>query len=288
MGEEAALTGSGNRKSPEEIRAEIEQTRAELSETVNVLRERLSPGHLKRQMVEKLRNSTVGRARKMMETSTERAKELGSIVAETAQRNPVTKTILDNPIPAVLAGIGIGAAWLIWRKTGKSSGRAKARADTGSETEAGELCSCMGMRPEESAGTVAGKAKQMVGQGRERAQEAVGQAREKAGQVFEQAKEKAGQLGTATREKARALKERSRGLTQEKPLLLAAAALGAGAILGFTLPAPERERQWLARMKDRLLSRTREFSEEKYGEAAHIAGDRPWSSGVQGSGDLNL
>ena len=286
MGEEAALTGSGNRRSPEEIRAEIEQTRAELSETVNVLRERLSPGHLKRQMVEKLRNSTVGRARKMMETSTERAKELGSIVAETAQRNPVTKTILDNPIPAVLAGIGI--AWLIWRKTGKSTGRSEASPDTASETEAGELCSCMGIRPEESAGTVAGKAKQVVGQGRERAQEAVGQAREKAGQVLEQAREKAGQLGTATREKARALKERSRGLAQEKPLLLAAAALGAGVILGFTLPATERERQWLARMKDRLLSRTREFSEEKYGEAAHIAGDRPWSSGAEGSGDLNL
>ena len=88
-----------------------------------------------------------------------------------------------------------------------------------------------------TAGTVAGKAKQIVGQARERAQEAVGQAREKAGQVFEQARERAGQLGTATRQKARALKERSRGLLEERPFLIAAAALGAGVILGSPFPS---------------------------------------------------
>ncbi len=286
MGEEAALKGSRNARSPEEIRAEIEQTRAELAETVDALRERLSPDHLKRQIFGTIRNATLGRVRNIMETSTERAKELGSIVAETAQRNPVTKTILDNPLPAVLAGIGI--AWLIWRKTGKSAGRGEAWAGTETESEAGELCSCMGMRAEESAGTVAGKAKQMVGLGRERAGEAVGQAREKAGQVFGQAKEKAGQLGAATREKARAVKERSRGLVQEKPLLLAAAALGAGVIIGLTLPATEREREWLAKMRDRLLSRNTEFSEERYGEAGQGAGDRPASTGGQSSDDLNL
>ena len=92
MGEEAGLTGSGDGGSPEEIRARIEQTRAEMSETVNVLKERLSPDHLRRQMMEKLHSATVGRARKMMETSTEKAREVGCTVAEKVRKNPVTRT----------------------------------------------------------------------------------------------------------------------------------------------------------------------------------------------------
>jgi ElaB/YqjD/DUF883 family membrane-anchored ribosome-binding protein len=274
MGEEAVVKGSGTGRSPEEIRAEIEQTRAELSETVNTLKERLSPDHLKRQMVEKVCSATVGRAKKMVETSTEKAKEVGSSVAGTVRKNVVTKTILDNPIPAVLAGIGV--AWLIWRKTGKSDGRAETFA--GTRTGGREYGSRTRERSEEAIGEAGSKAKEVIGQARDRAEEAVGQAREKAGQ-----------LGTATREKARVWKERSRGILPERPVLLAGAALAAGLIIGFGLPGTERERKWMGRMKDELLSRARGFTKEKCEQAAHIAGDRPGSPRGQGTEEgLNL
>ncbi len=278
MGEEAGLTGLGERRSPDEIRADIEQTRAEMSETVNVLKDRLSPDRLKSEMMEKIRTATVGRARKMLETSTERAKEVGCNVADRVQRNPVTKIIRDNPIPAVLAGVGIASG--IWWLRARSGGRAE--AGTTFQEACGDVAGTPSFQAEGSAGPAAGRAEQALGKAREKA----GQARERAEQVFERAKGKAGELGTATREKARAFKERSRGVLQENPFLMAAAALGAGLAIGLALPGTERERRWVAKIKDLIRSRT-DGAEETYGRAAQEAGDRPWSPGGEG-GNLNL
>jgi hypothetical protein len=52
----------------EQIRAEIEDTRAEMSQTINEIQERLSPEHLMGQVKETVREATIGKVERVMET----------------------------------------------------------------------------------------------------------------------------------------------------------------------------------------------------------------------------
>ena len=78
------MTGTADPRPPEEIERDIEATRAEMAETLDVIERKLSPGQLIDQAVDYLR-----------------AEGTGSRVGEVIKR---------NPLPVVL--IGVGLAWL--------------------------------------------------------------------------------------------------------------------------------------------------------------------------------
>ncbi len=115
------------------IRADIEQTRSEMSETIDALTERLSPSNLKEQAQEQfqevkeqvkeqvreqyyetkemVRDATIGRVEHMVQSAGDTVSGAGSSVVE---------TIRQNPIPAALVGLGLG--WLFMnRRSGSSS-----------------------------------------------------------------------------------------------------------------------------------------------------------------------
>ena len=88
------------------IRAEIEQTREDLSETVNAIQDRLHPSTIASNAVESVKDAARGRMRDMAETETGRY-------------------VSANPVPTAMIGIGvIGVAW--W-----ALGREAGGADTG-------------------------------------------------------------------------------------------------------------------------------------------------------------
>ena len=78
------MTGTADPRPPEEIERDIEATRAEMAETLDVIERKLAPGQLIDQAVDYLR-----------------AEGTGSRVGEVIKR---------NPLPVVL--IGVGLAWL--------------------------------------------------------------------------------------------------------------------------------------------------------------------------------
>lgn len=86
----------------EAIRAEIERTRAEMSKTVNAIQDRLSPERLKAQAIDRVREATVGGAKDMANSANRLVRELPSWMVE---------SVRDNPLPALLAGVGVG--WLL-------------------------------------------------------------------------------------------------------------------------------------------------------------------------------
>ena len=89
------------------IKADIEDTRAEMGQTLNEIQERLSPEHLMDQVKETVREATIGKVEKVMEKVTEKIsnvtepaleamgragetlKETGSAVGNVVYRNPV-------------------------------------------------------------------------------------------------------------------------------------------------------------------------------------------------------
>src|SRR5687767_4497607 len=68
-----------------EIRAEIEHTRAEMSETIDEISERLSPTHIKEQVVEQVREATIGRAEDMVRNASDTVNEARYSFMETVR-----------------------------------------------------------------------------------------------------------------------------------------------------------------------------------------------------------
>ena len=118
------MTTSNN---PEELRTEIEQTRANLSQNVNALGEAVTPGAIARRQVDKVKGAGVGVKDKIMGSADDaRSSVSGSAsglgdsagnmagaagsVAGNAQQSARRKT-QGNPLAAGL--IALGAGWLV-------------------------------------------------------------------------------------------------------------------------------------------------------------------------------
>jgi ElaB/YqjD/DUF883 family membrane-anchored ribosome-binding protein len=80
-------------KDPEEIRQDIERTRAEMGETIDEIQERLSPEHLK----ESVRRETIGRAQEIAGEASARAKDTGTKLVERAR--PALEQARDKASP---------------------------------------------------------------------------------------------------------------------------------------------------------------------------------------------
>jgi gas vesicle protein len=91
------------------IKAEIEQTRTEMSDTINAIQERLSPQNLLDQAKDTVREATIGRVEEMVSNVTDTAKDTGGNLMQ---------MIKDNPLPAALVGLGLG--WLFLKKRDSS------------------------------------------------------------------------------------------------------------------------------------------------------------------------
>src|SRR5215216_1560292 len=98
---------------PEQLRADIEDTRAEMSQTINEIQERLSPEHLMGQVKETVREATIGKVERVMDKvadATEPAREAveraGTAIKETGMS--VADSMWKNPIPVALIGLGLG------------------------------------------------------------------------------------------------------------------------------------------------------------------------------------
>lgn len=111
------MTTSNN---PEELRTEIEQTRANLSQNVNALGEAVTPGAIARRQVDKVKGAGVGVKDKIMGSADDaRSSVSGSAsglgdsagnLAGNAQQSARRKT-QGNPLAAGL--IALGAGWLV-------------------------------------------------------------------------------------------------------------------------------------------------------------------------------
>ena len=96
--------------STDELRARIHETRAEMSQTINAIQERLSPDHLLSETKDAIRDATVGRARQVAQGASRAAG-----IARDSLENPgrVVQRVKSNPVPAAV--IGAAAMWLTVR-----------------------------------------------------------------------------------------------------------------------------------------------------------------------------
>ena len=94
-----------------EIRSDIEQTRADMTETIDAIQEKLRPGSIVSSATDTVRNATVGRMKDM--ASSARDTFRGDAAAHYSRNYGVVERIRANPIPAALATASL--AWIAFR-----------------------------------------------------------------------------------------------------------------------------------------------------------------------------
>jgi hypothetical protein len=133
------------------IRAEIEETRTQMSDTLDEIGERLRPSHIKQQIGQGIHDATVGRVE-------DAARHAADSVTGVGRR--LVDVVRDNPIPAAM--IGIGLSWLFLggggqRSSGGYSMHQQSDAQTGVRAladRAGEVGDQVADRARDVANTV--------------------------------------------------------------------------------------------------------------------------------------
>ncbi len=111
MGEKPDEMTSPPQEDPERIRQDIDQTRAEMAETIDAIQDKLRPQHVMEQAKDAVREATVGKVKDMVSSATDTASNVADQVQETTQQ--AVEYVKENPLPAAL--IGAGVAWLLMR-----------------------------------------------------------------------------------------------------------------------------------------------------------------------------
>jgi ElaB/YqjD/DUF883 family membrane-anchored ribosome-binding protein len=92
---------------PEMLREEIRRTRGRMSDTIEELGDRLNPHRVKADLKRNLHDATIGKAENMARAAAHRVDDT---------RHSFMDNIRENPIPAAMAGIGLGWLFLSSRK----------------------------------------------------------------------------------------------------------------------------------------------------------------------------
>lgn len=183
----------------------------------------------------------------------EKARGTGGKLTENV--STVGQTIRDNPIPAVLAGIGLG--WLFLSRA-PVAGVAAER--TGEFQEAGH---------------------RMASRAREKFQatsHTVSERMHGTGEKARGTREKLSGQAQILRERAQAVRERAqqarggyRQIREEKPLLLMAMGAAVGILVGIVLPISRKEKEKLGGAGAEILSRGKRVAEQAAEKAGYVA-----------------
>jgi ElaB/YqjD/DUF883 family membrane-anchored ribosome-binding protein len=230
---ESTSTESIASEDTEQLRAEIEDTRAEMSQTINEIQERLSPDHLMGQVKETVREATIGKVERVMETIGEMAEpareamsRAGSTIKEAGTE--VGYRVWNNPIPLALIGLGVG---MLWMKSRRGDGYSY---DT--------------TRPHvrrQSLSTNTGT---------------LDQVKESASDVANRSTQALSDLGSKAKEGANAVSSRFGQMLRENPLAVGAVAVAAGTAVGLVLPATRFENEYIGETSERLVDKAQEVA----------------------------
>jgi ElaB/YqjD/DUF883 family membrane-anchored ribosome-binding protein len=263
--------GRGAREAdPEEIRADIRETRERMGDNLEQLGERLNPSHLKEQVKQDIRDATIGKVENMAQKASDQMDEARQTIGEA--RNAITETVRENPIPAAMVGLGLG--WLIYNarkrssmessRSGWSSGRAPFGGYSGGYAGTPyETRPVAGTSPSAESFGGSGTIDRVRAQAAELAEDVEG----KAGELAGRAQDMAQNVATKTRRQAR----RAEDEFYENPLAVGAAALALGMAAGLTIPGTRREQELMGGARDRLAHKVRDVAEETKDKAERVA-----------------
>jgi ElaB/YqjD/DUF883 family membrane-anchored ribosome-binding protein len=229
----------------DQLKADIEDTRAEMGQTLNEIQERLSPEHLMDQVKETVREATIGKVERVMEKVNEKISNVTEPAMEVMGRageklketgSSVGNVVYANPIPFALMGLGLGM--FIVSRVRNADGRTMRSYSHESDREMG------------------------YGMARPRYAGMRHEARNTGDSFLHSTTEKISHLGHQAQEGALWAGRGFQRLVSENPLAVGAAAVAVGAAVGLALPGTRIEQEYMGEASEKIVDRAQQVARD--------------------------
>ena len=230
LSEDVTTPENQSDESVEDIASEIEDTREEMTGTVQAIGERLDPANIVQDAKETVRDATIGRVEDMTSNAMDTATETGSGILETVRR---------NPLPAAMAAVGIGM--LLMNRSNRPD-----RDVSGAWRYTDDYRASRG----NGSGVT------------ERAGETIEEVGQKASRVASDVRSNVGDLPDHVGTTARDVGGNAQRIVEENPLAVGAVAFAVGAAIGMALPTTDVERNVLGQVADSAISSAEQTAQQ--------------------------
>jgi ElaB/YqjD/DUF883 family membrane-anchored ribosome-binding protein len=232
-------------KDPETLEREINQTRAEMNQTLDSLERKLTAGQLVDQCL-----TFFGM----------KGTEIGSSLG---------RCIKENPMPVLLTATGIG--WMMFGTAPTGSRAGYAHSGDGSDEAAAGAFSRVGDKIQSSATATS----QQLGRTTETAKEAVNRTadtlKKTAAKVTDTLRETLGKTADTAHNQAKHARQAFNTVLDEQPLILGALGLAVGAIIGAAFPSTEQEDRLVGELSDKTITKGKELGAQAYEKGSELA-----------------
>jgi len=244
------MTGQDEPEETAEIVESIEETRNEMTETVEAIGEKLDPARIVQDAKETVREATVGKVETMAQQATGIAGEAGNTIQQAG--GGLVETIKRNPLPAAMAAFGIG--WLATHRADTGNGGRRWQGSYGQQgtyRQQGEWESNTypGYRVDSDFASRGGDGGTSPG-------EVLGAAADKVGQATDR-------LTTGVSTSTQGIGQRVGEVMDTNPLAAGAVAVAIGAAIGMALPPSRVERDVLGTAGQRVLQTVEDTTTEQ-------------------------
>ncbi len=245
-----------------EIRAEIEQTREDMSETVNAIQDRLRPSTLASNAADSVKHAAMDKARDVADSDS-------------------VRYVRANPIPTAM--IGIGVAGLAWLAMGGRDSRSDNRSRSSRATpdwrtvpayDRPGFYEAAGTYPESGGQQDAGAAYASDAYLSDLSDSGAGLSgpgQRHAGYGYATHRATGSRARSGYSELAEYGETRMRRTWDESPLLIGAASLVLGAIVGLAIPETEPENQLMGETRDSMVHTVKETVRDKVSQVQEVA-----------------
>ena len=263
--DDADFDASDDEPEVEALIVDIATTRSAMSQTVDELGDRLAPASVADRAGEAVREATIGKIETKVNDVTNAASDFASNAGQTAQEagSGIVETIRRNPVPAAMAGIGLGWLWMnrqpartTW-STGRPMKSSWAAADDGWQRADRDLSG--NGNSGRSIGDRARDVSSSVGDAADNARRA---AEDRLDDLGTNASRAADSVGTTASQAV----TQAQQTIESNPLAFGAIALAVGTAIGLALPATQTEKRVMGQAGGRLIDQVESAVSEPLNE----------------------
>jgi len=256
--------GNGHHSS-EDIKRQVDHTRAEMDATIDALIDRLDPAAILSKTIHGFLNGgskAAGKSKKVAGKSARVAGKAGSSIADVGE--DLLEKAQENPIPTAM--IALGAAWLMMSDDDDDT----SLDDLESDPTMAEHATSSGRSTPSKIGHGVKSAASSAKHG---AEDAYSAAEDKAEDLADSAKY-AGKVGYRKARKGWRKSKKGYSVAMRKaPLAVGGVALGLGLLCGVLIPETEAEDEWMGETRDDMLETGKEKAEELRDRGMHAAAE---------------
>ena len=261
--DDGALTAADADQETDHIKAQIEETRAQMGETIDALQERLSFSNLSEQVSDHVSNAIETATNTLYDATVGKAVGFMKNMGDGISNSGFVRTAKENPLPFIL--IGLGAGLLAYNSY--SGGRRRSRSFSAPDRYQSnpETFSDQGMisSAQNKLGNVSDKVTNAANSAYEGVSNAMNTAYSSASDVANRAYSKAGEFGSMA-------SDTYDRYLQENPLVLGAAAFAVGAVVGLAVPSTDYEGELMGDTRDELLRKAQSTGSALIDKTKHL------------------